>query len=68
MPLWDEKRAIVEVLTVIDRNIDPHWRKHAVLEELFKVLPHNLMNGEVRVGEFDLSMLLGDSACTEETF
>ena len=68
VPPLDEQRDIVEVLTVIDRKIDLHRMKRAVLEELFKALLHNLMTGEVRVGELDLSMLPGDGARTEKTF
>ena len=48
-----EQREIVTVLKVIDRKIDLHQRKHAVLDELFKALLHKLMTGEIRVGELD---------------
>ena len=46
-----EQREIVAVLDAIDRNIDLHRRKRAVLEELFKALLHKLMTGEIGVGE-----------------
>ena len=55
MPSLDEQGEIVEILEAIDRKIDLHQRKQAVLEELFKALLHKLMTGEVRVGELDLS-------------
>ena len=38
------------LLDAIDRKIDLHRRKRAVLEELFKSLLHKLMTGEIRVG------------------
>lgn len=53
----DEQRDIVAILDVIDRKIDLHKRKHAVLDELFKSLLHKLMTGEIRVGDLDLSVL-----------
>lgn len=55
MPPIAEQRDIVEILDAIDRKIDLHRRKRAVLEELFKALLHKLMTGEVRVEELDLS-------------
>ena len=51
------QREIVAILDAIDRKIDLHRRKRAVLEELFKALLHKLMTGEVRVGELDSSIL-----------
>ncbi len=53
----DEQREIVAVLDAIDRKIDLHKRKRAVLEELFKSLLHKLMTGEIRVADLDLSVL-----------
>ena len=47
----DEQRETAAILDAIDRKIDLHRRKRAVLEELFKTLLHKLMTGEVRVGE-----------------
>ena len=46
----NEQREIVAILDTIDRKIDLHRRKRAVLDELFKSLLHKLMTGEVRVG------------------
>ena len=40
----------------MDRKIDLHRRKRAVLEELFKSLLHKLMTGEIRVGELGLAV------------
>jgi type I restriction enzyme S subunit len=56
-PTLDEQREIVVVLDAIDRKIDLHKRKRAVLDELFKSLLHKLMTGEIRVADLDLSAL-----------
>jgi type I restriction enzyme S subunit len=52
-----EANEIVEILLGLDRKIDLHKRKRAVLEELFKSLLHKLMTGEIRVADLDLSAL-----------
>lgn len=51
LPDIDEQRSIVAVLDAVDRKIDLHRRKRAVLEELFKALLHKLMTGEAKAGE-----------------
>lgn len=56
-PTLHEQEEIVSTLDVIDRKIDLHKRKRAVLESLFKALLHKLMTGEIRVAELDLSAL-----------
>lgn len=56
VPHIDEQHEIVAVLNAIDRKIDLHHRKHAVLEELFKTMLHKLMLGEIGMGELDLTM------------
>lgn len=56
-PTLDEQREIVAVLDAIDRKIDLHKRKRAVLDELFKALLHKLMTGEIRVADLDLSAI-----------
>jgi len=56
-PTMDEQREIVAVLDAIDRKIDLHRRKRAVLNELFKALLRKLMTGEIRVADLDLSAL-----------
>ena len=53
----EEQCEIVAILDAIDRKIDLHRRKRAVLDELFKALLHKLMTGEVRVADLDLSNL-----------
>lgn len=56
-PTLDEQREIVCILDALDRKIDLHKQKRAVLEELFQSLPHKLMTGEIRVSELKLSAL-----------
>lgn len=56
-PTKDEQDEIAAVIDAIDRKIDLHRRKRAVLDQLFKSLLHKLMTGEVRVGDLDLSAL-----------
>ncbi|MXX10347.1 MAG: restriction endonuclease subunit S [Nitrospira sp. SB0675_bin_23] len=56
-PPPNEQREIVAILNAIDRKIDLHRRKRAVLEGLFKALLHKLMTGEIRVVELDCSAL-----------
>ena len=58
-PTLSEQREVVAVLDAIERKIDLHQRKRAVLEELFKSLLHKLMTGEIRVGELDLGVATG---------
>ena len=43
-------------LEAIDRNVDLHRRKRAVVGKLFKVLPHKLMTGEIWVGKLDVAL------------
>lgn len=57
LPEMAEQREIVAILDAIDRKIDLHRKKRAVLEVLFKALLHKLMTGEIRVDELDLSVL-----------
>ena len=70
VPPVADQHEIVAILASIDRKIDLHRRKHAVLEELFKALLHKLMTGEIRVAELDFSVLSGvavESHVTKET-
>jgi type I restriction enzyme S subunit len=57
LPPPHEQHEIVEILDAIDRKIDLHKRKRAVLEDLFKSLLHKLMTGEIRVADLNLSAL-----------
>jgi hypothetical protein len=57
--LWGSN-ALFQVLDAIDRKIELHKKKKALLEELFKSLLHKLMTGEIRVEELDLAALRKD--------
>jgi type I restriction enzyme S subunit len=54
LPPLEEQREIITALQIIDRKIEVHERKCAVLCELFKTLLHNLMVGDIRVADFDI--------------
>ena len=58
IPVLEEQCEIVTILGAIDRKIDLHRRKRAVLEELFKAFLHKLMTGEMKVGELECLGLL----------
>ena len=57
LPSIDQQQNIVAVLDAVDRKIDLHRQKRAVLGDLFKALLHKLMTGEIRVQELDLTGL-----------
>jgi type I restriction enzyme S subunit len=57
VPARDEQHEIVAILDAIDRKIDLHRRKRAVLDALFKALLHKLMTAEIRVGDLAISAL-----------
>ncbi len=59
VPSLEEQREIVAILDAIDQKIDLHRRKRAVFDELFKALLHNLMTGEIRVSDLNLSAITG---------
>ncbi len=58
-PEVSDQREIVAILDAVDRKIDLHRRKRAVLEELFKTLLHKLMTGEIRAGVLEASGIQG---------
>ena len=66
LPSLTEQREIVAILDAIDRKIDLHRKKRAVLEELFKAVLHKLMTGEIRVADLDLSALADAPARHED--
>ncbi len=53
----DEQKEIVAILDAIDRKIDLHHKKRAVLTDLFKTLLHQLMTGKLQVRDLDLLVL-----------
>lgn len=56
-PCREEQNKIVAILEAIDQKIDLHKRKRQILEELFNTLLHQLMTGQLRVDDLDLSAL-----------
>lgn len=61
VPPLNEQHEIVAILDAIDRKIDLHRRKRAVLNDLFKTLLYKLMTGEMRVDVLDLSLVYDSS-------
>ena len=61
IPTLDEQREIVAILDTIDRKIDLHRRKRAVLDDLFKALLHKLVTGEIRTRTLNLSDAMGNA-------
>lgn len=53
----EEQREIVAIFDAIDRKIDLHRKKRAVLDDLFKALLHKLMTGEISVSGLHLPPL-----------
>lgn len=65
IPVWfpdvDRQAEIVAILNAVDRKIELHRRKRAVLEDLFKVLLHKLMTGEIRTSILNVSDETGNA-------
>jgi type I restriction enzyme S subunit len=57
VPGLEEQSEIAAILDAVDRKIDLHREKRAVLEELFTSLLHKLMTGEIRAHDMDLSAI-----------
>jgi type I restriction enzyme, S subunit len=57
-PKAEEQHEITSVLDTIDRKIELHGRKRAILADLFEALLLKLMTGEIRVAKLDLSGLI----------
>ena len=51
----DEQNEIVAILDAIDRKINLHQKKRAVLDDLFKTILHQLMTGKIHTADLDLS-------------
>jgi len=56
VPLLHEQQEIANILETVDRNIEVHERKRAILQDLFKTLLHNLMTGEICVADLDIDV------------
>ena len=57
VPSQKEQDEIAAILDTIDRKIDLHRRKRAVLDDLFKALLYKLMTGDISVSDLDLSKM-----------
>jgi type I restriction enzyme, S subunit len=53
----DEQREIAAVLRAIDLKIDLHQKKRSIFEDLFKSLLQQLMSGDMKIADLDLSIL-----------
>ena len=49
VPNVDEQDDIVKTITVIDKKLEFHRRKHAALSDLFRTLLHELMTAKIRI-------------------
>jgi type I restriction enzyme S subunit len=66
LPAAEEQREIAGIFRALDREVDVHRRKRALLEELFRSLLHKLMTGEVSVDQLDLSCFASAFAARAE--
>lgn len=55
IPSREEQNEIANALISIDNKIELHQRKKQTLEALFKSMLHQLMTGEIRVNNLELS-------------
>ena len=70
LPSLAEQYEVVAILRAIDRKIDLHRRKRAVLEDLFKALLHKLMTGNIQTDELNLEAVpdnLADANVAKKT-
>jgi len=57
LPTLDEQREIAEILATVDRKADGHTRLLQSFGSLFRTLLDQLMTGQIRVRDVDLSAL-----------
>jgi type I restriction enzyme S subunit len=55
-PAPTEQNEIVQTLQCTDQKISVHEHKRARLQQLFRTLLHELMTGEIRVGDLDVDV------------
>ena len=53
----DERKEMVAILDALDKKNSHHRRKHILLDDLFRVLLHKFMIGDIRSGDLDLSII-----------
>jgi len=66
-PTVEEQSDLAAILNTIDHKIGLHKRKKAVLQALFATLVNNLMTGEIRVADLDVSTVCEDGSGEEAT-
>jgi type I restriction enzyme S subunit len=52
----EEQHEIVNILQALDRKIAIHERKRTSMQELFKILLHKLMTGEISVADLEIDV------------
>jgi type I restriction enzyme S subunit len=60
VPPEEEQRKIADTIELVDGKIAFHRRKQDLLYELFKTLLNQMLTGNVRVKDLDLSSSLRD--------
>jgi type I restriction enzyme S subunit len=53
----EEQKEIIAILDALDRKVDLHLQKRAVLQDLFNAFLLELMTGGIRASDLDLSVL-----------
>jgi type I restriction enzyme S subunit len=66
-PTIEEQQRVARILGELDRKIDVHRRKRALMDELFRFLLHQLMTGAVSIDQLDLQSLPTDFTASEES-
>lgn len=55
LPSYEEQKKIAESIAAVDRKIEVHRRKQALLSSTFQTLLHQLTTARIRVNDLDLS-------------
>jgi len=66
LPPKEEQHQIVGILDAIDRKIEIHKQKRALLDDLFSTLLHKLMIREITVDQLDVSDLENTNLIADE--
>jgi type I restriction enzyme, S subunit len=62
LPGLNEQKEIVHVFRALELKEKAHLRRHSALSELFRTLLHQLMTGQIRVHDLDVSALEATAA------
>jgi type I restriction enzyme S subunit len=57
LPKIDEQVAIVNILDVLEAKVNIHEQKRSSLKSFFHTLLHQLMTGQIRVGDLECDVL-----------